>query len=76
MGPNGDTRPLPDGPLEYSANDDFDRPLIAAREAFDGQWDIFRAGHGYLAVPAGSVVYMAGTMDALVGKLRLHKEET
>lgn len=63
------------GPLEYSANDDFDPALLAARAAFEGQWDIFKAGHGYLAVPAGSVVYMAGTVEHLTVKLGGHQEE-
>lgn len=61
------------GALEYSPNDDLEPSLLAAREAYQ-DWDIFHAGHGYLAVSAGSAVYMASDMDALVAKLRRHQE--
>ena len=57
------------GPLEYTALDDLDPGLLAAREAYP-DFDIFRAAWGYLAVPAGSVVFMAADISGLVAKLR------
>lgn len=69
----GEMGPIDTGALEYTPLDDFDHQLIAAREAHQ-QWDIFHAGHGYLAVPAGATVYMASDVDALVAKLRRHQE--
>lgn len=64
----------PTDALEYTPLDDFDHQLIAAREA-NQEWDIFHAGHGYIAVPAGATVYMATDVDNLVRKLRSHQEE-
>jgi hypothetical protein len=57
------------GPLEYSPNDGYDAKLQAAREAFP-DWDIYHAGHGYLAVPGDTVVYMALNVDTLLLKIR------
>jgi hypothetical protein len=57
------------GPLEYSGNDDYDRRLLAAREAFT-DWDVYHLWFGYVAVPGGTSVYAASTVDRLVGKLR------
>lgn len=62
------------GPMEYSELDDLIPELIAARETFDDQ-DIFQLWAGYVAVPAGSVVYAAKTVDALVEKLRRRNQE-
>lgn len=62
------------GPLEYTPLDDFDRPLIVAREALPG-WDIFRAGWGYIAVPANTVVFLAVDVGGLVAKLRRHEQQ-
>ena len=56
------------GPLEYSANDDLDPGLLAARDSLP-EWDIYRVGHGYLAVPGGSDVFMAASVASLVVKL-------
>lgn len=68
MGPMG----THDGQLEYSPNDDLEPSLLAAREAFP-DWDVYHAGHGYLAVPGGTAVFMASDVDALVRKLRSHQ---
>jgi hypothetical protein len=70
----GPMEPMNSRALEYDPLDDFDVLLIAAREAFP-DFDVFHAGHGYLAVTAGSTVYMAGSVDALVDKLRHHRED-
>lgn len=65
MGPH----PVDTGPLEYSANDDYDPGLIAARERFKDQ-DIYRVGSVYLAVPGDADVYAASTIEVLTEKLR------
>jgi len=55
--------------LTYSDIDERDSRLIAAREAHPG-YDIYRVMQGYLAVPAGTPVYVASSVDGIVGKLR------
>ena len=62
-----------DAAVEYTPLDDYDHQLIAAREANPG-WDIYRMYGAYVATPAGAVVYAAITVDALVGKLRQHRD--
>jgi hypothetical protein len=63
-----------DGPLEYSPLDDFDKGLIAAREALP-DFDIYRVSYGYIGVPADTTVFMAVDTDGLVAKLRRHPQQ-
>jgi hypothetical protein len=62
------------GPIEYNGLDNLDPGLLAMRETFS-QWDIYRAPFGYLAVPAGAVVYMAADTDSMKAKLTLAENE-
>lgn len=58
------------GPMEqHSALDQYDRRLLAAREAFP-QWDIYRVFGGYLAVPKGAAVIQSIDVDGIVAKIR------
>lgn len=43
--------------------------FVAARDAYPA-WDIIETFGGYLAVPRGTVVLQATTVDGLVGKIR------
>jgi hypothetical protein len=62
MGP-GSTGPLGDSPL-----DEFDTRLTATRERYP-DWDFYRTFSGYIAVPAGAVVFMAMDLDRLAEKI-------
>jgi hypothetical protein len=59
----------------YIAEDTFkdaeaaERQLLAARDAFP-QWDLIETWSGFLAVPKGTEIVQAITLDALVGKIR------
>jgi len=63
MGPNDA------GPTEYSAQDDYDHSLLAAREEFPS-WDVHEVLGGYIAVPAGTPVIRGMFVSSIVEKLR------
>jgi len=62
------------GPLEYSGIDDFDGSLLAARERFGDEYDFYRLSWGYLAAPAGSVVFAASDVPSLLAKITRHEQ--
>jgi hypothetical protein len=45
---------------------------MAARELYP-EWDFYRTFSGYIAVPAGAVVFMAMDLDRLTEKIRIHR---
>lgn len=54
-----------------TAQENYDRQLQAAREAFP-EWRIIEALGGFVAVPRGTGIISAITLDGLVLKLRQH----
>jgi hypothetical protein len=57
------------GENTHKQEDAAERQLIAARDTLPG-WDVIETWSGFLAVPKGTEIVQAITLDALVGKLR------
>jgi hypothetical protein len=71
MGPYGTNRSVS---AVAAAEQETDALIQAARDTFP-DWDVIEQWSGFLAVPKGTEIVQAITLDALVGKLR-QKEDT